>query len=101
MAFPIHLLRGQRRPTGRCSDRPKHQPNCCRGSACVGQPAPAPSALVNRVLPAAGPPQELALKYSLEADAEDSFDSFPTGGRPRNGLPVTLKPRAPAEEREP
>lgn len=45
--------------------------------------------------------RELALKYSLEADAEDSFDSFPTGGRPRNGLPVTLKPRAPAEEREP
>lgn len=45
--------------------------------------------------------RELALKYTLEADAEDCFDNFPTGGRPRNGLPVTLKPRAPAQEREP
>jgi len=34
--------------------------------------------------------QELALKYNLAADAQEGFDNFPTGGRPRNGLPLTL-----------
>lgn len=36
--------------------------------------------------------REVALNYSLKADANDDFDSFPTGGRPRNGLPLTLTP---------
>lgn len=33
--------------------------------------------------------------YSLSADTNTTFSDFPTGGRPVNGLPITLKPLEP------
>jgi len=33
--------------------------------------------------------------YSLSADTNTTFSDFPTGGRPVNELPITLKPLEP------
>jgi cytochrome P450 len=41
---------------------------------------------------AAAVAQELSLKYSLSADTDTTFSDFPTGGRPVNELPISLKP---------
>lgn len=43
---------------------------------------------------AAAVAQDVALSYGLTADYKTDFNDFPTGGRPRNELPVTLKPLA-------
>jgi cytochrome P450 len=45
---------------------------------------------------AAAMAQELALAYELSADTNTAFNDFPTGSRPVNELPLTLKPLAAA-----
>lgn len=44
---------------------------------------------------AAAVAQELSVGYSLSADTNTTFSDFPTGGRPVNELPITLKPLEP------
>jgi hypothetical protein len=41
---------------------------------------------------AAAVSQELALVYDLTADTNTTFNDFPTGSRPANALPLSLKP---------
>lgn len=41
---------------------------------------------------AAAMAQELALVYDFSADTNTAFDDFPTGSRPVNELPLSLKP---------
>lgn len=43
---------------------------------------------------AAAVAQELSRAYSMSADTNTTFSDFPTGGRPVNALPITLKPLA-------
>jgi cytochrome P450 len=41
---------------------------------------------------AAAVAQEVALGYDFTADTSSSWNDFPTGSRPANELPLTLKP---------
>lgn len=41
---------------------------------------------------AAAVAQEVALNYNFTAETNTDFSDFPTGGRPKNELPLTLEP---------